>query len=138
MSLWSIDQAVQSQSYNLVDFTTMIDYNCSPARYLFFVELADYSQIPSTELSQLEQTLSEELEKNLKLANLSYQRYHTINKIQEAQVFLVQQGTFRAAVEMLASKGVPEIQIKIPRYARKPELIKLLENNRITAHLSTS
>ena len=69
MSLWSINQAVRSQSYHLIDFTTMIDLNCSPQRYLFFVELAESSQLSVTELSQLEETLSEELEKNLKIAN---------------------------------------------------------------------
>lgn len=133
MSLWSINQAVQSQSYHLVDFTTMIDSNCSPSRYLFFVELADYSDMSLTEFSQLEQTLSEELEKQLKIANSDYKISHTLGEIQKAKVLLIKQGTFRAVVELLASNGVPEVQIKIPRYARKPELIKLLENNRVTA-----
>ena len=131
MSIWSINQAVQSQSYHLVDFTTMIDFNCSPQRYLFFVELADYSQLSAAQVSQLEHTLSEELEKNLKKANSYYETKRTLNAIDKAQVFLVQKDTFRTAVEILAAKGVPEIQIKIPRYARKPELIKLLQENRL-------
>ena len=133
ISLWSINQAVQSQSYHLIDFTTMIDLNCSPQRYLFFVELADFSQLSATQVSQLEHILSEELERNLKKANSYYEIKRTLNAIDKAQVFLVQKGTFRTAVEILAAQGIPEIQIKIPRYARQPELIKLLQENRITA-----
>ncbi len=133
MSLWSINQAVESQSYHLIDFTTMIDFNCSPRRYFFFVELADYSQLSATQISQLEHTLSEELEKNLNIANSSYETSRIFNEIDKAQVFLVQKGTFRTAVEILVAQGTPEIQIKIPRYARKPELIKLIQENRITA-----
>ena len=133
MSIWSINQAVQSQSYHLIDFTTMIDLNCSPQRYLFFVELADSSQLLANEVSQLEKTLSEELEKNLNIANSYYETKRTLNAIDKAQVFLVQKGTFRTAVEILAAQGVPEVQIKIPRYARQPELIKLILENRIIA-----
>ncbi|NEO39176.1 MAG: GH3 auxin-responsive promoter family protein [Moorea sp. SIOASIH] len=133
MSHWSINQAVESQSYHLIDYTTMIDINCSPPRYLFFVELADYYQLSATEVSQLEQTLSKELEKKLKIVNSGYHINSTLNKIHKAQVLLVQKGTFRTAIEILSAQGVPEVQIKIPRYARKPELIKLLQENRIIA-----
>lgn len=131
MSFWSINQAVESQSHQLADYTTMIALNCSPQRYLFFVELTDYSQLSATQVSQLEQTLSKELEKNLNIANSYYETKRTLNAIDQAQVFLVQKGTFHTAIKILAAQGVPEIQIKIPRYARKPELIKLLEENRM-------
>ncbi len=132
MSLWSINQAVESRSYHLIDFTTMIDLNCSPQRYLFFVELTESCQLSATELSQLEQTFSEELEKNLKIANSYYETKRSLNAIDQPKVLLVEKSTFRTAVEILAAQGVPEVQIKIPRYARKPELIKLLQDNRIT------
>ena len=116
----------------LVDFTTMIDLNCSPQRYLFFVELADYSQLSPRELSQLENILSEKLEKKLKVANSYYETKRTLNNIKEAKVILVEKNTFRTAIDILAANKVPDIQIKIPRYARKPELIKLLKESRIT------
>ena len=122
---------MKSQSHDLVDFTTKIDFYCSPQRYLFFVELADYSPLTTTEVTRLEQILSEELEKNLNIANSYYKTKRSLDDINPARVVLVKQGTFRTAVEMLVDRGVPKVQIKIPRYARKPELIKLLQKNLI-------
>lgn len=138
MSFWSINQAVESQGHQLIDFTTMIDLDYPLKCYFFFVELADYSQILLTEFSQLEQVFSKELDNNLKIANPIYEIKRSLNEIEEPKVFLVKPNTFRTAIDILAAKKVPDIQIKIPRYARKPELIKLLENNRITASLRSN
>ncbi len=49
--------------------------------------------------------------------------------IGEPKVLLVKQGTFTAATAMLVKSGVSPLRVKIPRYARRPDLLALLQEN---------
>lgn len=125
----AISEAVCRQSHTLVDFTTLIDMEKSPPSYRFFVELGESSDLPAISTSELEARLSQELDQQLKTANAMYEHHRNGGAIGEARVSLVKKDTFIAAAALLVKRGASEFQVKIPRYTRREDLIKLLKNN---------
>ena len=125
----AISEAVCRQSHTLVDFTTLIDMEKSPPSYRFFVELGQSSDLPAISTSELEARLSQELDQQLKTANAMYEHHRNGGAIGEARVSLVKKNTFIAAAALLVKRGASEFQVKIPRYTRREDLIKLLKNN---------
>ena len=129
MTCWSINEAVRRKSCTLVDYTTLVDLDCSPPRYIFFVELEESSKLSLTITSELEVALSEELDRCLKTVNPIYELERTDGTIAAPRVLLVKKDTFRTATAMLVETGVSELRVKIPRYARMEKLVRLLQEN---------
>lgn len=130
MARWSIQEAVREKSCTLVDYTTAIDMDCSPPRYLFFVELAESSGLSQTGSLELEGELSQALDRYLKRVNYTYSEDRVNDDtIDFPRVLLVRKDTFQAATAMLVARGASPLSVKIPRYARRSELIALLREN---------
>ncbi len=128
----SLQKAVCGQNYTLVDYTTIIDMDSSQLRYLVFVELEEASSLSSPAISELEAKLSQEFDRHLQKMNPSYKSDIPDGDIGEPRVLLVRKDTFRAAAVLLVTKGASELQVKIPRYAKREDLVALLRENRLS------
>jgi len=129
MSCSSINRSIRGQSYNLVDYTTTIDTNFLPPRYIFFVELELSSPLSQTATSQLETILARELDRNLQSVNPIYESKRTTRSIGSPKVLLVKKDTFKAVTALLVKGGASPLQVKMLRYVRRRDILTLLQKN---------
>ncbi len=116
----------QQWGTDLVDFTTMVDYEVYPCRYIFYVEIGH----PHQNRERHGETLLEDV-----LCQTS-PRYHSsrqAKQLGQSTLRLVQPGTFEKIKKMLIARGASANEVKIPRVIRDEELAALLTANTIPA-----
>ncbi|MGD0153108.1 MAG: GH3 auxin-responsive promoter family protein [Thermacetogeniaceae bacterium] len=117
---------MQQWGTDLVDFTTRVDYEVYPCRYIFYVE----SGHPYQNRERQGETLLEDV-----LCQTS-PRYHSsrqAKRLGQSALRLVQPGTFEKMKKMLIARGASANEVKIPRVIRDEELAALLTANTIHA-----
>jgi len=118
----------------LVDYTTVeyfLEGNRKP-RYVVFVELTD----GANGSKQVERLITKKekmkLDKALERENQTYKVLRDIGRLQPIEVIALKRGTFEKVRQKMISYGVGATQIKQPRVTRDEELIKILEEGRIS------
>ena len=112
-----------------VDYTIRPGAETFPPHYCFYVEVAD--PIGDDGVAQLQ----EGLEKHLGLENPRYADRVTMQRLQPCQVRLVGPGGFRRFEEALGTRaqarGISAVQTKVPRLLKTPELVEMLDQERV-------
>ena len=103
----------------LVDFTTMVDYETYPCRYAFYVEIRHPDQDGVRHIETL-------LEDTLCQNNPRYQTNRQADRLGQLALRVVLPGTFEKLKKVLIARGAPANQVKVPRVIRDQELAALL------------
>ena len=117
---------MQQWDTKLVDFTTMVDYEAYPCRYIFYVETGhpDQDQVGRGE-KLLEDTLYQ--------TNPRYRSVRQTDRLGQLVLRVVRPGTFEKLKKALIARGTSACQVKIPRVIRDRELASLLNINTLYA-----
>lgn len=115
----AVSGVMQQCGTELVDFTTMVDYEAYPCRYAFYVEIA-YPSSNGFGHSEMK------LEDTLCRANPRYYSSRQSEQLGRLALQVVQPGTFEALKKVLIARGASASQVKIPRVIRDQELASLL------------
>ncbi len=113
---------MQEWGAKLVDFTTMVDYESYPCRYIFYVETAH----PDRDQVGCGETL---LEDTLYRTNLRYRSVRQTYRLGQLALRVVRPGTFEKLKKVLIARGASACHVKIPRVIRDRELASLLTAN---------
>lgn len=119
----SLQKSAKAWKREIVDFTTVADYNTSPAHYVFYIEVR--GRLPHFTVFQSQQIL----EKALYSANPAYKRNRQAGKLAPLALYFVKSGTFQVFKRLLLSRGASITQLKIPRVISDQKLIKFLQKN---------
>lgn len=115
----AVSGVMQQCGAELVDFTTMVDYEAYPCRYTFYVEIAHPGRngFGHSEMR---------LEDALCRANPRYNSSRQAEQLGKLALRVVQPGTFEALKGALIARGASASQVKIPRAIGDQELASLL------------
>lgn len=111
----------------LADFTTRIDTDSLPQRYVFYIELGSAEQ--PTDVAALAAKIVDAVDSALCQSNSLYELSRTSNRIGTAEVRLVRSGTFRRLRDIFVQRGASPTQVKVPRVLGDPDMIAILEEN---------
>ena len=111
----------------LADFTTRIDTDSLPQRYVFYLELGPTEQ-PS-DVAALAARLIDAIDSALCQGNSLYELARGSDRIAAAEVRLVRSGTFRRLRDIFVLRGASPTQVKVPRVLGDPDMIAILEEN---------
>ncbi len=122
----TIKNTIKTLNIDIVDYTTLPDNTITPGRYVFYMELKNC--LMHEEKCKLE----EFLDKELRGANLAYDRARASKKLGRLKVIALRPNTFKKVKEALIKNEVSKNQIKIPRVVtEKYEVIRILEENSV-------
>ncbi len=118
----TVIQVLRHLDTELVDFTTMVDYESYPCRYIFYVEIrhSDRDRIGGGD------TL---LEEALCRVNPRYQAIRNADNLGQLGLRVVQPGTFNKLKKILIGRGASANQVQVPRVIRDSEISSLLSAN---------
>lgn len=120
----AIKSTIDKLNLSLIDYTTMPDNSITPGRYIFYFEFKD--KLSKEKIKLLEQ----QLDKELKNANLAYNRARNNKKLGDVKIVVLKNGTFKLIKESLLGKGVSKNQIKVPRVIINNEgILDILNRN---------
>lgn len=123
----ALSQAVKQWGHELVDFTTMADYDISPGRYIFFVEVNNPAGLSgATRCPGI-------LEETIGRANPRYLAARRAGRIAPLKLIFVKAGTFDRLAKILMEKGASANQLKIPRLIRDGELANFLRERTLNS-----
>lgn len=105
----ALKNTMRKKELTLVDYTTEADNSISPGRYIIYLELKN--KINKNEISMLENTLDNELQKS----NLAYGRFRKSHRLQKTKVKILNPNTFSNIKSNLCKNGISKNQIKVPR-----------------------
>jgi hypothetical protein len=111
----------------LTDFTTRIDTDALPQRYVFYLELGASEQ--PADVPALVGKLADLIDSGLGQGNSLYELSRKSQRIGAAEARLVRSGTFRRLREIFVSRGASPTQVKVPRVLGDPDMITILEEN---------
>ena len=111
----------------LADFTTRIDTDSLPQRYVFYLELGA-SEKP-VDVTALVGKLVDSIDSALCQSSSLYELSRKSHRIGTAEVRLVRSGTFRRLRDIFVSRGASPTQVKVPRVLGDPDMIAILEEN---------
>ncbi|MBL9009069.1 MAG: GH3 auxin-responsive promoter family protein [Myxococcales bacterium] len=111
----------------LADFTTRIDTDSLPQRYVFYIELGA-SERP-TDVAALAAKLVDSIDSALCQGNSLYELSRKSARIGAAEVRFVRSGTFRRLRDIFVQRGASPTQVKVPRVLGDPDMIAVLEEN---------
>jgi len=114
----AIRGTMKKLNINLVDYTTEPDNSITPGRYIFYFEFKD--KITKNQIKLIEKTLDKELRK----ANLAYDRARNNKKLSMVKIVMLLPNTFNIIKESLLKKGISKNQIKVPRVILNNQNIK--------------
>lgn len=103
----AIKNTMKKMKLTVVDYTTLPDNDVTPGRYVFYFEINE--KVNSIKM------LEKELDAELRLCNLAYDRARRGKKLSNVKIVLVKNNTFNKIKDELLSNGVSKNQIKIPR-----------------------
>lgn len=119
----AIRNSIYKLNIDVVDYTTIPDNSITPGRYVFYMEL---HRNMGVKIQEFEETL----DKELRIANLAYDRARCNRKLAQLKIRLLKYDTFNNIKDLLFKKGVSKNQIKIPRVAINNKIIvKVLKDN---------
>lgn len=122
----AIKKCMDRFNVSLVDFTTTPDNSITPGRYIFYCEFRE--NIGSKDIKILEKQLDKELRK----ANLAYDRARNNKKLGKIKIVILKNGTFKVIKESLFKKGLSKNQIKIPRVVINNEnILRIINKSKI-------
>lgn len=113
-------KVIKEFNMKLTDYTTYADNSVTPGRYVFYLEIENYSC--SEGINFFESRLDSELMK----CNPAYARFRNRNRLQKLKVRFVKKGTFKKYRNKILSSGISANQIKIPRVIRDKKVIECL------------
>ena len=111
----------------LADFTTRIDTDSLPQRYVFYLELGSNEQ--PADVPALVSKLADLIDSGLGQGNSLYDLSRQSQRIGAAAVRLVRSGTFRRLRDIFVMRGASATQVKVPRVLGDPDMIAILEEN---------
>lgn len=109
---------VKDFKMHLIDYTTYADNSVTPGRYVFYLEIENYSCNDGIQF--MESKLDEELMK----CNPAYARFRKRNRLQRLKIRFVKRGTFKRYKDNVTGMGISSNQIKIPRVIKDTKLIE--------------
>lgn len=113
----------------LTDFTTRIDTDALPQRYVFYLELGANEQ--PADVPVLVSKLADLIDSGLGQGNSLYELARKSQRIGAAEARLVRSGTFRQLRDIFVMRGASATQVKVPRVLGDPDMITILEENRL-------
>ncbi len=111
----------------LSDFTTRIDTDALPQRYVFYLELGASEQ--PADVPTLVGKLADLIDSGLGQSNSLYELARKSQRIGAAEARLVRSGTFRRLRDIFVLRGASATQVKVPRVLGDPDMITILEEN---------
>ncbi|WP_307986774.1 GH3 auxin-responsive promoter family protein [uncultured Clostridium sp.] len=121
----AIKKTIENLNVDMVDYTTVPDNSITPGRYVFYMEVKNF---PLDKKDKLEKVL----DKELRGANLAYDRARAGKKLGRLKIILLRANTFKKIKGALTKNQVSQNQIKIPRVVTgKYDVIRILEENTI-------
>lgn len=111
----------------LADYTTRVDIDSLPQRYVFYIELGATDR--SIDAPSLAAQLADSLDSTLGQANPMYALSRQPQRIGPAEIRLVRPQTFQRLREVFIARGASPTQAKVPRVLGDPEMLAILERN---------
>ncbi|MGB9825556.1 MAG: GH3 auxin-responsive promoter-binding protein, partial [Desulfofundulus sp.] len=123
----ALGKAARQWGCVLVDYTTALDLDTSPGRYVFFVEVLNPEGL--TDMTQCRDVL----EKALEEANPRYGANLKAGRIGNLSLRVVKPGTFQELQQRLIAKGASMNQVKVPRLVEDQKLLQFLSRSVINS-----
>jgi hypothetical protein len=120
---FALGRAARQLGFILVDYTTALDLDTSPGRYLFFVEVLNPEKL--ADMTRCRYIL----EKALEEANPRYGVNLKAGRIGNLSLRVVKPGTFKELQQRLISKGASMNQVKVPRLVEDEKLLQFLSRS---------
>lgn len=122
----AIKNTINTLNIDMMDYTTLPDNSITPGRYIVYMELKNLF------MDKEKYKLEAVLDKELRSANLAYDRARASRKLERLRVILLRPNTFKNIKSTLTKNDISQNQIKIPRVVTgKTELIRILKENSI-------
>jgi len=121
----ALREALGQEGLSVVDFTTQVDVDAFPQRYVFFVELEREDRAPPVDEAQV----SQRLQAALCRANPRYEAARS--KLGPVVLYCVRLGTFRELRDRLVQRGISQSQAKVPRLLPEGPLATWLRERRV-------
>jgi len=120
----AINNAIEviGEDWEIVDYTTTINLNLSPFRYIFYIEFEKLIPLDYDLTS-----LAKEIDRQLKSINILYSTFRKANSIGNLELKIVKEGAFNLLKKEILQRGTTESQFKMPRLLKSPELVDYLE-----------
>jgi len=118
-ALEALGEVVRAEGLGLVDFSTRVDADASPPRYLFYVELE--AEVPDVG------RWAGRLEEALGRTNPRYAAARAAGKLGTVGLCAVAPGTFRELRGWLVQRGASPTQVKVPRLLPEGEVSRFVE-----------
>lgn len=107
----------------LVDYTTSIDLESGIGKYIIYMEVSKtFESLPNLKKCR------DKIEEIITDLNVVYKGYRAENRIENPQLKLMKQDTFKLLKKRLLSSGVSESQFKMPRLLKRFELVEFMES----------
>ena len=128
----SEDWNLQLLDYTTVDYSNVTQGRDRKPKYTVFVEVSDdLSGGKRGTEKGLHRREMRMLDKRLGRENSYYSAQRRLGKLESVEVVVVQRGTFDKIREKLILNGIGATQMKQPRVLKNPELIEILEENKL-------
>lgn len=121
----AITEAIKliGDDYQVIEYTTRIDFSSFPGRYVFYVETSKILESPP-ELKRCR----DKMEEVISDFNISYMKCRQENRIGQLELKLMNKDCFKKLKNQMILPGYSDSQFKMPRHLKDSNLVEFLES----------